>query len=90
MAALWINAFVARETEAAYGVAPCARGTFDVASLAFLWIPKGKVAESDETNLMDKKLTMKGESLERNCTPMTFLVDSDFLEKVKALDYAFE
>lgn len=89
MAALWINAFVARETEAAYGVALCARGTFDVVSNKFLWLPKGKVVESDETLLKDQEIQMHGESLARVATPMSFLVDSDFLAKVKADQHAY-
>lgn len=89
MAALWINAFVARETESAYGVAPCARGTFEVASNKYLWIPKGKVTESDETTLRDINITMDKESVERIATPMSFLVDADFLAKVKADQYAY-
>jgi hypothetical protein len=87
--ALWINAFVARETEAAYGVAPCARGTFDIASDKYLWIPKGKVVESDETLLRDREIVMHGESVERVATPRSFLVDADFLAKVKADCYAY-
>lgn len=89
MAALWINAFVARETEAAYGVAPCARGTFDVASNKYLWIPKGKVTEIDETLVLDRKITMDKETVERIASPRSFLVDADFLTKVKADQYAF-
>lgn len=89
MSNLWINCYVARETDSAYGVAPCERGTFNVASNKFLWIPKGKISESDETTLMDKPITMHGESVERIATPMAFLVDADFLAKVKAEEYAY-
>lgn len=89
MAAMWINAYVARETEASYGVAPCLRGTFDVASTKYLWIPKGKVTESDETVLRDINITMDKESIERIATPMSFLVDAEFLAKVKADQYAY-
>ena len=89
MAAMWINAYVARETDAAYGVAPCLRGTFDVASTKYLWIPKGKVTESDETVLRDINITMDKESIERIATPMSFLVDAEFLAKVKADQYAY-
>ena len=89
MAAMWINAYVARETDAAYGVAPCLRGTFDVASTKYLWIPKGKVTESDETTLRDMPIVMQGETIERIATPMSFLVDAEFLAKVKADQYAY-
>jgi hypothetical protein len=87
--ALWINTFVARETESAYGVAPCERGTFDVASNRFLWIPKGKVVESSETVLRDREIQMHNESVVRVATPMSFLVDAEFLAKVKADQFAF-
>lgn len=87
--ALWINAFVARETEAALGVAVCERGTFEVASNRFLWIPKGKVVESSETMLRDKEIQMHGESVVRVATPMSFLVNKEFLEKVKADQFAY-
>ena len=86
---LWINAFVARETESAYGVAPCERGTFDVASNRFLWIPKGKVVESSETLLRDREIQMHGESVVRVATPMSFLVGAEFLAKVKADQFGF-
>ena len=89
MAALWINAFVARETDAAYGVAACERGTFNVASNRFLWIPKGKVQESSETVLREAEIQMHGESVVRVATPMSFLVDTNFLAKVKADQYAY-
>ena len=89
MAAMWINAYVARETESAYGVAPCLRGTFDTASTKYLWIPKGKVSESDETTLRDINIIMHGETIDRIATPMSFLVDAEFLAKVKADQYAY-
>ena len=89
MAAMWINAYVARETEAAYGVALCARGTFDVVSNKDVWLLKGKVVESDETLLRDCNIQMNGESIERIATPMSFLVDSEILAKVKADQQAY-
>ena len=90
MSNFWINCYVARETEAAYGVALCKRGTFEVDSVKFTWIPKAKIAEPDETTLMDIEITMHNESVVRVATPMSFLVDAAFLEKIKAIDYGFE
>lgn len=86
---LWINTYIARETESAYGVAPCERGTYDVASNRFLWIPKAKVDEMDESLLPDMSIVMQGESIERVATPMSLLVNAEFLAKVKADCYAY-
>lgn len=85
----WINCYIVAEKELAYGVAPCAANTFEVASNKFLWVPKSKVALVRESDLKSKEIQMHNESVVRVGIPSSLGIDNEFLAKVKADQYAF-